>query len=90
LRELAPFQSDSSLRDEFFDMFDCVEVLPASLSPEYAGMVKQGNIIEADSLLVPISSGQWAGQRASGTARMDGEGLRVLDVPYDEEYGLQL
>jgi len=90
LKRLAPFQSDDSLRDEFFDMFDSIEVLPTNSEADYRALATDGQLIEADSLLVPISIQQWGRLRGNGLTRVNAEGLRIVNVPYDAEYGLRL
>jgi CRISPR-associated endonuclease/helicase Cas3 len=91
LKWLVPFQSDPSLREEFFDMFDAVEVLPRPLEDEYRGLTDEGATIEADSLLVPIQWRQYKRLLADGKVQpKDGDLPPVVDVPYDGEYGLRL
>jgi len=91
INRLAPFQSDRSLRDEFFEMFDSVEVLPTACEAEYDQLQDAGETIEADSLLVPIRWTQFARLRGENlTRRPDPEGPPVADVPYDDKYGLRL
>jgi len=91
LGRLAPFQSDPELREEFFEMFDSVEVLPASLEAEYLQFVAAGDTIEADSLLVSIRWGQWTNLARHGlTKARTADSPAIVDVPYDSEYGLRL
>ncbi|MGH2364982.1 MAG: hypothetical protein ACRDHX_10075, partial [Chloroflexota bacterium] len=91
LNALAPFQSDPDLRDEFFEMFDSVEVLPTSLVEGYQANLNNEEIIEANSLLVGIQWYQWQQLRRKGLAvEPKGDLPRLANVPYSEELGLQL
>ena len=90
LRDLAPFQSDPDLKDDFFEMFDSVEVLPECYLDEHQRFIDSGRSIDADDLLVPIRWDQWSRLTRHGLARLGQDFLRIVDVPYDSEYGLRL
>jgi len=92
LETLRGFASDRRLEEEFYRMFDSIDVLPACSLEEYRGLLESGEPIEASQLLVPISSGQIRRLVSSGRARtLRHTGTRwVVDVPYDSRSGLQL
>lgn len=90
LASLRAFQSKPELADLFDQMFDGTEVLPQSLLQEYKQW-REDDPLRAGELLVPISSGQ-LGQlrRAEKIVGRRGEDLIVVDVPYDQNRGLDL
>jgi len=91
LKWLAPFQSDPALREEFFEFFDSVEVLPRQFEREYGMLINEGATIDADSLLVPVAWWQYKRLLDRGRAEpRDGDAPPIVDVPYDPEYGLRL
>jgi CRISPR-associated endonuclease/helicase Cas3 len=83
---LRPFQSEDDLADRFDAAFDSVEVLPATLLPEYQRL-HVDDPIRASSLLVPISEKRkrqlwWDGLIRTKTWPP------VIDVPYSADLGL--
>lgn len=83
---LRPFQSDDSLADLFDAAFDSVEVLPASLLPEYERL-RMDDPIRASSLLVPISEKRKRQLWRDGLVRAE-TWPPVIDVPYSADLGL--
>jgi CRISPR-associated endonuclease/helicase Cas3 len=91
LGHLFPFQSCPELEDRFYQAFDSVEVLPASLRDEYAARVET-QPLSASELLVPVRWGQLA-QLARENAiveRLEPDGIPVVDRPYSYDLGLQI
>jgi CRISPR-associated endonuclease/helicase Cas3 len=88
LRTLHAFESDDGLEQVFDSLFNGTEVLPLALEAEYRQLADR-SVLEAQSLLVPISDKQRyrLGERAE--KRQDLK-LWVVDVPYDAELGLLL
>lgn len=88
LRDLRPFQSDEQLADQFDELFDGTEVLPACLLSEYDRLAEDSRL-QAAALLVPVPKRAVA--RAREAIRWDRERrMRVANLPYDSETGLQL
>lgn len=89
LRSLRAFQSNDELEQAFMDLFEGAEVLPASLEAEYTER-SEFSVLDAQSLLVPISGNQFKRLRGVGLMRILPDRTRVVDVPYDTSLGLRL
>jgi hypothetical protein len=89
LRTLRAFQSKDELEQAFIDLFEGAEVLPASLEAEYAERAEDA-VLDAQSLLVPISGNQFRRLLRAGLMRTLSDRTRVVDVPYDATLGLRL
>jgi len=90
LGTLRPFQSSDELEDLFYDAFDAIEVLPASLEGEYE-VLASDDPIAAGELLVSIR--KYALGRLQGQGRVtrrEEDRLLVVDVPYDGTLGLRV
>lgn len=89
LRPLRAFHSDDSLEEVFYQAFDSIEVLPASLQNDYQRLI-EATPIEASQLLVPIRWGQFAQLRAKRKVLETVPGFpKVVDADYNE-FGLNL
>jgi CRISPR-associated endonuclease/helicase Cas3 len=95
LEQLRPFDTSDDLERMFLDQFEGQEVLPISKLNEYRRTLDE-NLIEAPSLLVPVSKDQLRRMFGKGQAsRGEEHGLPkfspvVVDIPYDFETGLQI
>lgn len=88
LQSLRAFESDENLADQFDQLFNGTEVLPVALEGEYRHLTGE-SVLEAQSLLVPISDRHLAqlGPRVRWSRELS---LRIVDLPYDPELGLDL
>lgn len=93
LKQLCAFESvTSKTEQDFYRLFDGVEVLPGSLVVEYEAKKKEGNYLEAAELLVPMAFRQWQSihaQRRNQTY-FDGGWPWVVDLSYSSESGLDM
>lgn len=88
LSSLRAFEASRYLEELFYQAFDGTEILPASLQDEYEAL-KETDFIRASELLVPIRYGRLHQLRSANRVLTDkGEWPIVVDVPYDEEMGL--
>lgn len=88
LDTLAPFQSDKTLEEHFYQAFDGIDVLPACLEPEYRALAADSPL-QATELLVPISFSRLARLRRAGLVyERDTSDAPVVDLPYSPEDGL--
>ncbi len=89
LEGLRPLDSDKELTQCFDALFDGTEVLPESLVNEYDGL-RSLSIIEASSLLVPVSRiSRIMSWRNGGLSKWDRERrLEIVKVDYDSTLGL--
>lgn len=89
---LCPFQSDEQREDEFEQMFDGVDVVPACFERDYVDLLVEERFIEANDYLVSISKQRFAILRNQGKVRPAEEiGQRrvwVVQTPYDSRNGL--
>lgn len=89
---LCPFQSDAQREDEFEQMFDGVDVVPACFERDYVSLLVEERFIEANDYLVSISKQRFAILRSQGKVRPAEEtGQRrvwVVQTPYDSRNGL--
>lgn len=56
---LKPFATDDGIEAAFYQMFNRIEVLPASALTEYETLINKGQFVEASSLLIPIGWKQY-------------------------------
>lgn len=88
LDALAPFQSDQSLEERFYQAFDGVDVLPACLEPEFQALAALSPLRAAE-LLVPISFSRLARLRRAGlVSEPDRTQPPVVHLPYSPDDGL--
>jgi CRISPR-associated endonuclease/helicase Cas3 len=89
VKSLRAFESSRDLTRQFYQAFDGREVLPLELQDEYEHL-KGTNFISAAELLVPIREGHIHQLRQLKRISDDyGEdGPLVVDVPYNQELGL--
>jgi CRISPR-associated endonuclease/helicase Cas3 len=89
---LCPFQSDAQREEEFEQMFDGVDVVPACFERDYVSRLVEERFIEANDFLVSISKQRFAILRSQGKVRPAEEtGQRrvwVVQTPYDSRNGL--
>ena len=89
LQGMRPFETaPPGLEEEFYRLFDGVEVLPAALEGEYRQAVAT-EPLKAAELLVPLTYDQYRRLSREGKVRS----VRwppVVDAPYDPELGLLL
>ncbi|WP_298821560.1 CRISPR-associated helicase Cas3' [Chloroflexus sp.] len=89
---LCPFRSDEQREDEFEQMFDSVEVIPACFERSYIDCIVEERYIEANDYLVSISKQRFAILRSKGKVRPAEEtGSRrvwVAQLPYESRNGL--
>jgi len=88
LYTLKAFNSNPELAKKFDELFDNTEVLPKSLSEEYKRLYEQ-SVIEAKSLLVPISWKQFLRNKKFIYYNHKWS-LWIIDKPYNCETGLEI
>jgi len=86
---LFPYQSDRELGEEFYKMFDGTEVVPAVLEREFL-VSREENLLASGELPVTVSWAQLARLDRAKLVRSSEDWVKVVDTPYDEEYGLRL
>ena len=89
LSNLYAFETDERLEDKFSEMFDGQEVLPMDLYNEYIRLNEEEPLL-IQSLLVPVSRGQFWRLRKEGRLEKVDRYLWGARVPYDPRLGLQL
>ena len=88
LKALRPLNNFPETREQFYDMFQGVEILPRALFEEYDRHRSHKHYLLADQLLVPIPIGTfWKLNKAGRLTRLD-DGTLVADVAYDRGLGL--
>ncbi len=97
LDDIRPFRSaDGALAEQFYRLFDGIEVLPYGLEEEFQRRRREHGYIEASSLFVPISYGQYQSLYRAHLAWPVGEDRRgqpqyhVVNAEYSWELGLDL
>ncbi|MBA2714568.1 MAG: CRISPR-associated helicase Cas3' [Rubrobacteraceae bacterium] len=86
---LFPYQSDMELGQEFYKMFDGAEVVPAVLEQQFL-KAREENLLASGELPVTVSWAQLMRLVRAKLVRSSEDWVKVVDVPYDEEYGLRL
>lgn len=86
---LFPYRSDEELSEEFYRMFDGVEVVPEGLKEEYLKL-REESPLEAGELPVMVSWSQLAQLDRADLVETSEDWVKVVHVPYDAEYGLRL
>src|SRR5215211_2066413 len=86
---LFPYQSDRELGKEFYKMFDGAEVVPAVLEQQFL-KVREENLLASGELPVTVSWAQLVRLDRAKLVRSSEDWVKVVDVSYDEEYGLRL
>jgi CRISPR-associated endonuclease/helicase Cas3 len=86
---IIPYQSDRELTEQFYEMFDGTEVIPANLEQEFLNLQEE-NPLKAGDLPVTVSWAQFARLNRAGLLRQSEDWNKFVDVPYDEEFGLRL
>lgn len=89
LNRLRAFQSDKDLQDLFYQAFDSIDVLPVNLVNEYEELSRQGRLLDAGELLVPIRWAQFSRLRKAGKVEQS-RIVPVVEGEYDPELGLNL
>jgi hypothetical protein len=77
------------LQKIFYEAFDGVEVVPSSLESKFATLEIE-NPLQADELMVTVSWAQYKTAERKGLVRLSDDWPKIVDLPYDEEYGLRL
>jgi len=88
--ELHGFEHDERL-DDFYSLFEAVEVLPKCLLKEYTQLLKKKQFITAHSLLVPVSDRMFHYLRRNKLIQKGiilNTPVHIVDLPYDSELGL--
>lgn len=92
IQGICPFQSDEQREDEFEQMFDGVDVVPACFERDYVDLLVEERFIEANDYLVSISKQRFAILRNQGKLRPAEESGRrrvwVAQTAYDSRQGL--
>ncbi len=86
---LFPYQSDKELGESFYEMFDGTEVVPASFEEEFKKL-QVTDPLEAGELPVSVSWAQFMRLKRKALVRPSDEWPKIVDVPYDKEFGLRL
>ncbi len=87
---LRPFQADLALKEQFYQAFDGIDVLPKILTNDYWG-AKERNYIETAELMVSIRWNQYGRLKSGGRIQTEDDGnLYVADAYYDNFVGLDL
>lgn len=90
---LKPF-NNSGLDDLFFQMFDGIEVLPASNLTIYEQLTREHRYLDAASWLVPIAWRDYKRLERMDKAWREAQGkhrdLYIVSAPYDAENGLDI
>ncbi len=87
--KLIPYQSDRKLQEMFYEAFDGTEVVPASLEELYNKYMEEAPL-QAGELPVTVTWGQFMSAKNKGLVRDSEDWPKVVDLPYDKEFGLRL
>jgi CRISPR-associated endonuclease/helicase Cas3 len=93
LKQLRAFEAVTDrFEQEFYRLFDGVEVLPKELANEYEACKAEGRYLEASELLVPMRYGQLQSINPSrkDPYYFDGGWPIVVDLTYNSEFGLDM
>ncbi len=93
LRRLRAFEAiTKKTEQDFYKLFDGVEVLPKSLVVEYEDYLEEKSFIEANELLVPMRFGQLQSIHTSRKDPLyfDGGWPIIVDLPYSSDLGLDM
>jgi CRISPR-associated endonuclease/helicase Cas3 len=94
LAGLRPFESDKQKEEQFEELFDNIDVLPACFEADYLRCIADGQFIEASGYFVGISARNYAILAKQGLVRpaaSDSKRARwVVRLPYSEAFGLSL
>jgi CRISPR-associated endonuclease/helicase Cas3 len=97
LGNLRPFATDKDIEQAFYQMFNGVEVLPETAYPEYKALIQQRRYLDASSLLVPLSWGQYKRLEKHRKAWREDERqgrfvfpVYLVDADYSSEDGLAI
>lgn len=91
LDTMVGFNADSQLREQFYRMFDGIDVLPEGLVQEYQSLLET-QPLRSGELLVNLRWGQYCALKNRGlVAELDAlEDTRIVKLPYSAQYGLLL
>ncbi len=85
---LRPFNSDETLKEEFYKAFDGIDVLPKGFYDEYVHLVETESI-RARELMVSISWGRYHALKSKGLILPHDDRIPpVVLTPYSSELGL--
>ncbi len=87
---LRPFQADLALKEQFYEAFDGIDVLPKTLTNEYWD-AKERNYIETAELMVSIRWNQYGRLKSEGRIKSEDNGsVYIVDAYYDDQVGLDI
>lgn len=88
LKSLRPLHHNPEGREEFYGLFQSVEVLPRQLYCEYEKHLCNKHYLLATQMLVPIPLGTFHMLNKNGRLKTLKDGVLMADVLYDPELGL--
>ena len=91
LADLMPMRSNPGISDQFYRLFDGIEVLPISLYDAYQARKEGPAPLTAAELLVPLRWGHYHMLAQQGLILPGEQGTPpIAQTPYDPDLGLQL
>ena len=88
LEVLRPLQRLPEAKEEFYGLFQSVEILPRRFYDEFIGHQEQKQYLLASELLVPVPLGTFQMLNQQGRIRQIAGRVLLADVAYDDELGL--
>lgn len=88
ISSLRPLTYLEENKEEFYNLFKSVEVLPSELYPEYEKHISEKRYLLANQLLVPIPLGTFHALRERGLLSKLKDGTIIANVKYSQDLGL--
>uniref|UniRef100_UPI00308432D8 CRISPR-associated helicase Cas3' n=1 Tax=Desulforadius tongensis TaxID=1216062 RepID=UPI00308432D8 len=88
-KEIVPFIEEREKAEQFYKLFDRVEVVPCEFAEQYIDLLQQGRFFQAMGFEVPIGLKRFHSLRHKGLIEKK-HGIWVVAAPYDNELGLMV
>lgn len=88
LDDLMPFEDNSDIREDFYGLFNSVEVIPERYRTEYEKNIEEKRYYDALGYVVNISNRRFAMLAKENRIDRASDGIPVILCIYDDELGL--
>jgi len=92
-KEIFPFIDDKQKEEDFYKLFDAIEVVPEKFHEEYKTRIEEKDYFAANELLTRISVGQYQKLTKAGQLVLENVGdtkTLFIQTKYDDDLGLIL